>query len=143
LPEAIMLRPHPGKPRRTAATAVEFAAVSLVFFTFILGLVELGRGLMSSYLLTNAARQACRTGVPGGRTTADVTAAATGAVSRAGLPAASVAVLVNGTAGEAGSAQSGDRITVNVSLPVSSLSWLPRNQWLTGNLTGSYTLRRE
>jgi Flp pilus assembly protein TadG len=138
-----MLRPHTGKPPRTAAAAVEFAAVGLVFFTLLLGLIELGRGLMSSYLLTTAARQACRVGVPGGRTTATINDAANDAVSRAGLPAATVAVLVNGNASEAGNAQSGDQITVNVSLSASSISWMPYNRWLTGTMTGSYTLRRE
>ena len=55
---------------------VEFAIIAPVFFVFVLGLVELGRGLMVQHLLTNAARQGCRLGVIEGKTYTDIQNAA-------------------------------------------------------------------
>jgi hypothetical protein len=34
-------------------------------------------------------------------------------------------------------------ITVVVSIPVSSFTWLPNGGFLSGNLTGQFTMRRE
>ncbi len=128
---------------RPAATAVEFALVSLVFFTLILAAVELGRGLMTNYLLITTARQACRSAVPTGRTSADVQSAANDALQRAGLPATTVVVLVNGVQADAAAAGSGDLITVSLTLPISQVSWVPGTRYLSGSLGGSYSLRRE
>jgi hypothetical protein len=98
---------------------------------------------MVDHLLKNAARQACREGVPPGRSTADIEAAADAARKRSSLPEASVVVKVNGKRGEASAARSGDRITVAVTVPVSSVSWVPGTRYLPPTLGGSYTLRRE
>ena len=43
-----------------------------VFFIFLLGFIELGRGFMIQHLMTNAARQGCRVAVIEGKTTTDV-----------------------------------------------------------------------
>jgi Flp pilus assembly protein TadG len=129
-------------PRR-GATSVEFAVVSLIFFTFILATVELGRGLMVSSQLANTARRACRTAVPAGRSNNDIQTTANTALQQSGLPATNVVVLVNGVQADASTAQSGDRITVNVTLPVSQVSWIPGSRYLSGNLAGTYSLRRE
>ena len=53
--------------RRKGAAVVEFALVVPVFFLFILGVVEVGRGLMVSHLLGNAAREGCRYGIIGSK----------------------------------------------------------------------------
>jgi Flp pilus assembly protein TadG len=129
--------------RRRAATAVEFAVVGLVFFTLILAAVELGRGLMADYLLTTTARQACRVGVPAGRSNANIQDQVTTSLQNAKLPPANVTILVNGQAIDASTAKSGDWITVSVTLPVSQVTWVPGTRYLSGNLGGSYTLRRE
>ena len=68
---------------------------------------------------------------------------ANAALQRAGLPQTNVTVLVNGAAADASTAQSGDQITVTVTLPVSQVSWLPGTRFLNANLGGSYSLRRE
>jgi Flp pilus assembly protein TadG len=130
-------------PRRRGATTVEFAVVSLAFFTLIAGLVELGRGLMGNYLLTNAARQACRVGVVPSASSNDVTTAANDALARGGITGATVTVAVNGAPADASTAQAGDRITVTIQVPVGTVTWLPVTRYLKGSLTGQYTLRRE
>ncbi len=61
--------------RRRAASAVEFAIVAQIFFVFVLGFIELGRGFMVQHLMTNAARQGCRVAVIEGKSSSDVSAA--------------------------------------------------------------------
>jgi Flp pilus assembly protein TadG len=46
--------------RRSGAAAVEFAFVCMPLLTFVMGAIELGRGLMVVEYMGNAARQACR-----------------------------------------------------------------------------------
>src|SRR5688572_32930754 len=74
---SLMSKPRPARrrPRRQATTTVELAFVFPVFFLFIFGLIDIGRGFMTTHLLTNAARQACRQSVVQNQSTADVEAA--------------------------------------------------------------------
>jgi Flp pilus assembly protein TadG len=129
--------------RRPGAAAVEFSVVCLVFFTLILGVVELARGFMVNYALIQAARQGCRAAVPSGKTNADVTPVVTETLNAARLQGATVTVLVNGTQADAGTAKSNDRVTVSVAIPAENITWVPGARYLSGNLTGQYTLRRE
>jgi Flp pilus assembly protein TadG len=138
-----MLQPHPTRRRRRGAAAVEFAAVAVVFFTLILALFELGRGLMCDYILANAAREACRAGVVPSATTDTITQAANTSLSGSKLSGATVTVQVNGTSADASTAQTGDRITVKITVPVASVTWVPLTRYLSGSLTGQYTLKRE
>jgi Flp pilus assembly protein TadG len=131
-----------GTPRR-AATTVEFAVVSVVFFLFILATFELGRGLMVDYQLRQSARQACRVGVPAGRTNADVQAEVHAALKRNGLPQTDGVIKVNGVVADVSSAASGDKITVDVILPLTQVTWVPFAHYLPTNLGGTYSLRRE
>ncbi len=129
--------------RRTAATAVEFAIVAPLFFTFILGFIELGRGYMVQHLMTNAARQGCRVAVIEGKTSTDVNNAVYAVLTPQGISGDSVTVQVDDVNGNAGTAQAGDEITVTVSIPSSKVSWVPGAEFLFGTITGKYTLRRE
>jgi Flp pilus assembly protein TadG len=136
------MRTLSGRNRR-AATSVEFAVVSVVFFLFILGVIELARGLMVDFQLRHVARQACRVAVPAGRSNSDVQNEVNAALQRNNLPQANAVIKVNGAAGDVGSAQSNDRITVDVSLPLSQVSWVPCARYLPLTLGGTYSLRRE
>ena len=138
-----MLRPRARLAKRRGATSVEFAVISLVFFTLILALFELGRGLMGNYVIVNAAREGCRAGVIPSRTNDDIILSANDALARSKITGATVTVKVNGEETNASAAKSGDRITVTVAVPVASFTWLPFTRYLAGNLTGQYTLRRE
>src|SRR4051812_26372552 len=70
---------------RRGATAVEFALVAPVFFMIVLGMVEVGRGLMVVHLLNNAARQGCRAGVLPGKTTSQINTVVIGALQSQGI----------------------------------------------------------
>jgi Flp pilus assembly protein TadG len=128
---------------RRGATAVEFAIISPVIFMLVLGLVEFGRGLMVQHLLNNAARQGARVGTIEGKATSDITTAVTNALQGQSTTGITTTVTVAGAVADASTANAGDEITVSVSLPVSTFTWLPFSQYLTGNLTGVYSLRRE
>jgi Flp pilus assembly protein TadG len=131
------------RQKRWAANTVEFAVIAPTFFLFILGLVEVGRGIMVTHLLTNAARVGCRTGVISNTSTAQITTAVNNSLTSQGVNNDTVSVQVNDGSADASTAQSGDEITVSVSVPVSKITWLPGGQYLHGNLTGQFTLRRE
>jgi Flp pilus assembly protein TadG len=128
---------------RRGAQLVEFAVIASVLFLFILGLIEVGRGIMVQHLLTNAARQGCRVGTLEGKANADVTAAVINALNGQNINAETLTVQVNDGTTDVATANPGDEITVIVSVPVGSVSWVPGTNFLTGSITGRYTLRRE
>lgn len=128
---------------RRAATAVEFAVVSTVFFTFLIGFIEVGRGFMIQHLMTNAARQGCRVAVIEGKSTTDVNNAVYAVLNGQGISGDTATVQVNDASANASSANAGDEISVTVSIPVSAFSWVPASQYLFGSISGKYTLRRE
>ena len=128
---------------RRGAHAVEFAVVGIVMFVFILALVELGRGFMVQHLLTNAARQGCRVGILPGKANSDVVTAVNGALGSQGIRGDTAVVQVNDNTADVSTAKSGDEVTVIVSVPVSSVTWLPGTGFLTGSISSKYTLRRE
>jgi len=98
---------------------------------------------MVTHLLTNAARVGCRTGVVENTTTAQITTAVVNSLTQQGVSGDSTSVQVNDNSVDASTAKAGDEITVTVSVPVSKVTWLPGGQYLKGNLSGQFTLRRE
>jgi Flp pilus assembly protein TadG len=129
--------------RRWAATSVEFAFVAPVFFLVVLGLIELGRGLMVKHLLANAARQGCRVGIIEGKSNADINAAVTGVLAPLGIASDTVTVDVNDVPGDAINGTAFNELTVIVSVPVSAVTWVPGGTYLSGSLSAQYTLRKE
>lgn len=132
-----------GQRCRRGVAAVEFAVVAPVLFLFVLGLIELSRGLMVQSLLGNAARTGVRIGVVDGTTTSQITTVVTNVLSSQGVSGASTTVEVNDAVVDASTANSGDEITVLVSVPVSSVTWLPVPAYLKGSISAQYTMRRE
>jgi Flp pilus assembly protein TadG len=60
--------------KRSGAAAVEFAVVAPLLGMMIIGMLELGRGIMVKEVLTDAARKACRTAAYPGQTWANADA---------------------------------------------------------------------
>ena len=129
--------------RRWAATSTEFSVVAPIFFVFVLGFIELGRGFMIQHLMTNAARQGCRVAVIEGKSNTDVNNAVYTVLNGEGISGDTVTVQVDDVTGNPSSANPGDEISVTVSIPVSAVSWVPKAQFLIGTISGKYTLRRE
>lgn len=129
--------------RRVAATTTEFALVIPIFFAFILAMVEIGRGMMVINFMQHGARTACRSGIASGISTSAIQNTALDAMRDQGLKNITVTVKVNGEQKDASSAVSGDRITVVVSAPIASNTWLPVGRLIKGSVSGQYTLARE
>lgn len=130
--------------RRRGAAAVEFALVAaFVLFPVFLGLVEVGRAVMATHILSNAARAGCRVGVIQGKSTQNIKDAVTDALKGQGVSGTTVTVTVNDATAEASSAASGAEITVKVTVPVANVTWIPVPKFISGNLSGQYTLDRE
>ena len=130
---------------RRGSTVVEFAFVAPVFFVIVLGLIEIGRACMVTQLLTEAARRACRTGVIEGTSSGSVQSAATNFLSSVGISGESANVYVNDV--PAGNTNMSampayTEITVVVTVPIANVAWTPI-WFVTGNLSGQYTMRRE
>jgi Flp pilus assembly protein TadG len=130
---------------RIGATSVEFALVGGIFFMIVMGIVEIGRAFMVKHLLTNAAREGCRQGVLSGRSTAQITGVVNTTLTAQGISGDAASVQVNDGSADASTANSGDEITVKVSVPVSKITWIPGTNYLQPNttLSSQYTLRRE
>lgn len=133
----------PCRGRRPGAAAVEFAVVASVFFMVILGIVEISRALMVHHLLTHAARKGARLGIIEGKTTSDITTVTKAALTSMGVNGEIATVEVNDITVDASTAQMNDEITVLVTVPVSSISWVPIPKYLSGSISSQYTLRRE
>jgi Flp pilus assembly protein TadG len=141
-PEAQAVR-VPRRHKRWGATTVELAVVSPIVFTIILGVFEFSRGLMVIHLLNNAAQAGCRTGIIEGKSTANIKKVVGDTLTATGVSGDAITVQVNDGNADASSAAAGDEITVKVSVPVSSITWLPTTLFLSGSLQGQYTMRRE
>jgi Flp pilus assembly protein TadG len=131
------------RPRRAGVTSLEFAVVAPTLFVILLGIFEVGRGIMVIHELTNAARIGCRVGAIEGTSTSTITAAVTANLSAVGISSDTVTVQVNDGSADASTAKANDEITVKVTVPASNVTWVPGGQYLTGTLSGQYTLRRE
>ena len=135
-------RPH----QRRGASLVEFAFVAPVFFAMIIGIIEVGRGLMVQQLLTEAARRGARTAVIEGTTSAQIKSAVTDYLATVGVNGSTAGVSVNDAPVDTVEAQTMPaytELTVSVSVPVSSCTWLPASWFLSGSISGQYTMRRE
>lgn len=125
---------------RKGAVTVEFAVVAPIFFLFVLGLIEFTRAMMVEALLTNAAHLGARTGIVDSAQTSDVTTAVTNYLSAAGISGTTITV----SPSPPSSAGYGQNVTVQVSVPYSSVTWLPFPRYLQSvTLTATSIMRRE
>jgi hypothetical protein len=98
---------------------------------------------MIVHMLTNAARQGCRVATLDGKTNSDITTAVGNTMTPLGISTDTITVQVNDAAANASTAKPGDEITVIVSVPISTVSWVPVAKYLSGTFSGQYTLTRE
>jgi Flp pilus assembly protein TadG len=133
--------------RRCATATVEFAAIAPVLGIFIVGMLELGRGVMVKDHLTNAARHGAREATLLGRSNSDVESKVDTILQDNGFdPAdATVTIAVNGdSAKNVSAAKRGDRVSVHVGLPFSKASWTGNIFYITGAVTSeSVTMTRQ
>lgn len=129
---------------RRAAAAVEFAMVSPLLFLLIFGAIDCGRAMMGLDLMANSSRTGARVGALPGSSNDDITAAVNSQLSNGSISGATVTVTVNGQSYDASTAQKGDQVQVDVSVPSDNISWLPSSMFFGGKtLTRSTVMRRE
>jgi Flp pilus assembly protein TadG len=95
----------------------------------IFGCIEFGRALMVQQILTNASRVGARAAITLNASEAAVTAAATNYATNTSVTGVTVAVSPT-----LSSTIPGDMVSVTVSVPFSSISWLPA-PWFMGGTT--------
>ncbi|MCA8991089.1 MAG: pilus assembly protein [Planctomycetaceae bacterium] len=138
---------------RKGAALVEAALVLPVFFLVIMGVVEFGRALTVSQLVTNAAREGARRSVLDGATNTDVETYVRDILSdplhitNTDVIAVTITITPatgNTTTGDnLADAQMDDQIKVEVSVPYNEVA-LAAGHWMNGkNISGESTMRRE
>jgi Flp pilus assembly protein TadG len=141
------IRKLPSLDRRRATAAVEMALTLPVFISAVLGIVELGRGIMISQLLETAARNGARLAIIDGTTNAQVTSSVqTFLQTTANIAPAYVTVAVadNGNGGTPiANAATGDTISVTVSVPFADVSWLTPSYLSGVNLSALCVMQHE
>lgn len=119
------------RSERRGAALVEFALVAPIFLLLVVGSVEFGRAIMVQEALTNASREGARTGTVDGATASDVTAAVNNYLSGMSISGATTSV----TPSDLGpTTADGTQVTVSVSIPYSSVTWVP-SPWFLKNTT--------
>jgi Flp pilus assembly protein TadG len=135
-----------GRPQRPGAAVVEFAIVGPILFIMILAMFEFGRTLMVMELLTEGARVGCRLAIIEGTTSAQIQQAVTTYLAGVGINGDTVGVIVNDApvnSVEAANQPAYAEMTVQVTVPVTSISWVPNPLFTSGTLKGQFTMRRE
>jgi Flp pilus assembly protein TadG len=144
-----------GKPRRPgvrrAIAAVEVAVMAPLLGVLMMGLFELSRGMVVKEVLCAAARKGCRTGVLRQYGNSDITNDVTNIMrdnnfdtSKFNPPSVgSITIIVTGpdgtTLSDALDAPPGSTVSVQVTLPTSSINWLS-SYFLTPGMMESDTV---
>jgi hypothetical protein len=114
--------------KRRGVAAVEFAIIAPIFFLFVIGIIEFGRGMMVQQTLTNASREGARQAIVEGAIATDVQTLVSTYLKNASISGATVSVTPT-TLETVGFA---DPVVVSISVPYSSVTWLP-NPWFLGD----------
>lgn len=131
---------------RMAASLVEFAFVAPLMFIMVLAIFEFGRTFMVMELLTEGARVGCRLAIVEGTSSQQIKDAVTTYLTGVGINGVTVGVIVNDAplnTVEAAAQPADAEMTVQVTVPVKSISWVPNPFFTSGTLSGQFTLRRE
>jgi Flp pilus assembly protein TadG len=137
--------PTTGKSKdRRGAAAVELALMIPVLAMVVLGMFEFSRGMMAKATLCNAARKGCRTGILRQYSSTDIYNDALNIMrdngydsskfnppppsgSATGTPIGSITITVTDPTGatlsDALDAPPGSKVSVQVSIPVTSVTW--------------------
>lgn len=130
---------------RRGTSAVEFAFIAPLFFMLVIGMIEFGRAMMVQQILTNAARQGARLATldsTNGSSNPTPTSLVTSEVNYV-LAAANISGATT-TISPSLPATAGTDISVTVSVPYMSVTWVPSPWFLSGaTLAANCVMRRE
>lgn len=130
--------------KRRGAVLVEFALVAPILLLVLLGMIEVGRGIMVTEVLGHAARSGARAASLPHGTSSSVTTTVNDLMTGAELSGYTLQVLVNGVESDLSTVKSGDEISVRVSIPYANVTWVGNPRYLDGKtLGGQCVMRRE
>jgi Flp pilus assembly protein TadG len=116
------------------------ALTAPILFLMVFGMIDVGRAIMVQNLLTNAARDGARSAVLDGADAGAIAAEISAFLAASSVRGASAAVSPDPLS----DADLGDPVTVTVSAPFSSVSWLPVSFYFQGaELRAAVVMRRE
>ena len=120
------------------------AFIAPVFLTLVLGIIESSRLGMVTQLLTTAAREGCRVAVLSGMEQTDVQNRVDAVLTGSGISVGTVTPTCPAGYSWPDNVPGGTAITVTLSVPYTSVSWLPVPLFLNGvNITCSATMSSE
>jgi hypothetical protein len=130
--------------QRNGSAVVEFAIVApLLFLLILMPIFEFGRTFMVSELLSNAAREGCRIGTIRGNSNATITSTVNTILSGQNIIGATTTITVNGGSTDVTAASTGDTVTVAVSIPYNSISWV-KGRFMGGvDISATQAMRHE
>jgi Flp pilus assembly protein TadG len=142
----------PRANKRSGAAIAEFAIVCPILALVLLGMIELCRGSMVKVILSDAARKGCRTGIQRDKGNQQIIDDCTNIMTDNNFDSSkfnpsggvgSITIVVNDPNGnvlaESLDAPSGSKVSVQVSIPISSTTWVP-NLFLTKGALESETV---
>ncbi len=133
---------------RRGTALVEMALVLPIFLMVVLGVIEFGRAMMVSQIVTNAAREGARSAVVDGSSNAAVTSSIEDFLEGAvGIAPEDVDVTItvdNPAAGnEIANAETRDLITVEVEVPFEKVQYIAGKYLADKNLRAVSAMRHE
>ena len=128
------------RPNRRGVAVVEFALVLPFFILLVFGMIEVGRGIMVSQILTNAAREGAREAILEGSTTSQVKTVVRDYLTRTSISGGTVKVSPSPS-----SAKAREPVTVSVSVPVSDVLWIASSRFFRAGseFSASSTMLKE
>jgi Flp pilus assembly protein TadG len=144
-------RPN-ARVRRCGASAVELAVILPVFLMLVMGIIEFGRAMMVSQLVTNGARHGARLSVLDGSDNAAVrNSIETFLVDAVGIEPGDADIKIEITpgpgnsdpAGELALATAKDLVTIKVSVPYEKIGYVTGSYLSGTQLIGQCTMRHE
>lgn len=141
-----------GDSLRRGTALVEMALVLPIFMMVTLGIVEFGRAMMVSQLVTNGAREGARQAIIDGATNANVKSTIeTFMQQSANVAPGDLVITITVTpapgnpdpGNQVASTSSGDLIQVMIDVPFNKVSFIPGNYLYDKHLRGMAAMRRE
>jgi Flp pilus assembly protein TadG len=111
---------------RRGTAAVEFAVIVSFLVVVAMGMIEVTRAVQVKDVLTDGVRSGCRLAVQPGTSNAAVKANINQILTNAGIPtsAVTVTIMVNGKTVDVSTALQGDKVSVQIGLPVDAVGWV-------------------
>jgi Flp pilus assembly protein TadG len=138
--------------KRRGAVLVEMAIILPVFLTVVLGIIEFGRAMMVSQLITNAAREGARDAILPDSTNADVeNTIADFLETSAGIAPGDITVTITVDPAPGNddpldvlaNSNQRDQCTVRIEVPFNRVSYITPKHLISNNLVGYASMQHE